>query len=279
MEAAMQFSRIPFLSKPQQTDPPYMDAYLLDTVEANPYFSARPAVVICPGGGYEFVSEREGEAVAMRFLASGFHAFVLQYSVAPARFPTALCELAYAVQTVRQHAAEWKIEENRIYVMGFSAGGHLAASLGTLWNDPLLERALGYGAGPKPWKPDGMLLCYPVLTLGAFTHEGSRDSLLGPDAPQEKIAALSLETRVDASTVPAFIWHTENDGAVPVENSLQFAAALRKAGVSFELHIYQYGPHGISLCDKTTSYEEKQLVPDAAGWMDLAIRWITRQQA
>ena len=257
---------------------PVLDAYLLDTVDDNPYFRNRPVVVICPGGGYAFTSEREGEAVAMRFLAAGFHAFVLWYSVAPARFPTALTELASAVQTVRQHAAEWKIERNHIYVMGFSAGGHLAGSLGTLWNHPVLESALQYTAGEKLWRPDGMLLCYPVLTMGPFTHEGSRDNLLGNDPSADQVRLLSLETQVNKDTVPAFLWHTENDGAVPVENSLQFASALRKAGVTFELHIYQDGPHGISLCDETTSYEPQQIVPGAAGWMELAVAWIKRQR-
>jgi acetyl esterase/lipase len=273
----MRYERIAITGENTQAGWPRLDAYLLDTTDENPHFRSRPAIVICPGGGYEFVSKREGEPVAMRFLAAGFHTFVLHYSVAPARFPTALMELAEAVKTVRENAADWKIADNRIFIMGFSAGGHLCATLGTLWNHPMLESAFGTAAGQKPWKPDGMLLCYPVLTMGEFTHAGSRANLLGEQPPSEILSLLSLETQVNETAVPAFLWHTEDDGAVPVENSLQYAAALRKAGVPFELHIYQTGPHGLSLCDETTSYTENLMVPDAAGWIDLAIAWVKRQ--
>ena len=272
----MRYERIPILNG-QPDKPPYMDAYLLDTAADHPYFPVRPAVIICPGGAYGFVSPREGEPVAMRFLAAGFHAFVITYSVAPARFPTALTELAKAVETVRENAAVWRVAAGQIYIMGFSAGGHLCGSLGTLWNHPALEKALGYTSGDKPWKPDGMLLCYPVLTMGEYTHQGSRANLLADKQTEEMIGLLSLETQVNETAVPAFLWHTENDGAVPVENSLQYAAALRKAGVPFELHIYENGPHGISLCDQTSSEEEQQIVPDAAGWIDLAIAWVRRR--
>ena len=273
----MRYERRPVLSDHYQPGDPYLDAYILDTPEENPYFAKRPAVIICPGGAYAFVSEREGEAVAMRFLAAGFHAFILQYSVAPARFPTALTQLADAVRQVRANAEEWKVADRQIYIMGFSAGGHLCGSLGTLWNHPVLETAFGKSAGAKPWKPDGMLLCYPVLTMGEFTHQGSRSNLLGDAPAADQLQLLSLETQVNGDTVPAFLWHTQEDEAVPVENSLQFAAALRRAGVPFELHVYQKGQHGISLCDETTSHNEKQIVADDAGWIDLAIAWVKRQ--
>ena len=273
----MRFMQIPVRNEWQLTPAPYMTAYLLDTPAGNPYFQTRPAVIICPGGAYCYVSPREGEAVAMRFLAAGFHAFILQYSVAPARFPTALTELADAVKTVRENAAEWQITPGKLFILGFSAGGHLCGSLGTLWNHPVLEEAFGYTGGAKPWKPDGMLLSYPVLTMGAHTHQGSLHNLLGEQPDAQLVSLLSLETQVSGDTVPAFLWHTADDGAVPVENSLQFATALRKAGVSLELHVFQHGPHGLSLCDKTTAYEPAHLVPDAAGWIDLAIAWVNRQ--
>jgi len=275
----MRYERIPIMNNTSQQEAPYMDAYLLDTTAENPHFAKRPAVIICPGGAYAFVSEREGEAVAMRFLAAGFHAFILQYSIAPARFPTALIQLADAVRQVRANADDWKVADHQIYSMGFSAGGHLCGSLGTLWNHPVLETAFGKPAGEKPWKPDGMLLCYPVITMDIFTHGGSRSNLLGETPSAEQLQLLSLEKQVNGDTVPTFLWHTQEDQAVPVENSLQFAAALRKAGVPFELHVYQKGPHGISLCDETTSYDAQQIVTDDAGWIDLAIAWVKRQQA
>lgn len=273
----MRYERIAINGENTQAGRPRLDAYLLDTPDVNPNFKTRPAIIICPGGGYEYVSEREGEPVAMRFLAAGFHAFVLRYSVAPASFPTAVLELAEAVKAVRERAAEWKIADGRIFILGFSAGGHLCGTLGTLWNHSLFERALGPAPEPKPWKPDGMLLCYPVITMGEFTHAGSRANLLGEQLSGEMLPLLSLETQVNETTVPAFLWHTADDGVVPVENTLQYAAALRRAGVPFELHIYQTGPHGLSLCDETTATGAQHIAPDAAGWIDLAIAWVKRQ--
>jgi len=255
---------------------PYLQTYLLDTSPELPLNDVRPAVIICPGGGYFFKSDREAEPVALRFLAAGFHAFVLQYSVAPSRTPCAALELAAAVQLVRENAADFGVNPQQIYIIGFSAGGHLCATLGTLWDEPVFSQALEHGQG-KNWRPDGMLLCYPVITLNLFTHGGSRDNLLGENAPKEKIDALSLEKRVSAGTVPAFLWHTVADDAVPVENSLQFATALQENGIPFELHLFEEGVHGLSLCDSTTAQGPQHIMPDNAGWMDLAVRWIRRR--
>jgi acetyl esterase/lipase len=254
---------------------PYLLAYLLDGTPEMPDNAVRPAVIICPGGGYSFKSAREAEPVAMRFLAAGIHAFVLQYSVAPSRFPSAALELAAAVRLVRRNAAAYGVCPDQIYTMGFSAGGHLCATLGTLWDEPFFADALG-GEGGKDWRPDGMILCYAVLTMGAFTHEGSRDCLLGPDAAPEAIAALSLETRVSAKTPPAFLWHTVEDGAVPVENTMMYAAALRRNGVPFEMHLYENGGHGLSLCGPTSARGPEHLYPDNENWMPMAIRWVQR---
>jgi acetyl esterase/lipase len=121
-----------------------------------------------------------------------------------------------------------------------------------------------------------MILCYPVITFGEYGHKGSRVNLLGPDAAEELAGKLSLETRVGVGTVPAFLWHTYEDDSVPVENSLQYALALRKAKVPFEMHIYEKGCHGLSLCDETTSQYEYQLVPDDTDWIQSAIRWVKR---
>ena len=130
------------------------------------------------------------------------------------------------------------------------------------------------------WRPDAQILCYPVLTLGAFTHEGSRNNLLGdPSDPENRLdlaESLSLETRVSADTPPTFLWHTGEDGSVPVENSLQYAAALRRNGVPFELHVFEKGGHGLSTCQEITSREDGQIVPDDAAWMPMAIQFIRR---
>lgn len=256
---------------------PKLYAYLLDQSPELPDITTRPAVIICPGGGYIFKSDREAEPIAMRLLAAGIHAFVLQYSVAPSRYPSAALELAAAVRLVRQNAIEFAVDTNRVFIMGFSAGGHLCATLGTLWDEPVFEQAFGIEQG-KNWRPDGMLLSYPVITMGEFAHKGSRDSLLGANASRERTDALSLEKRVNPKTPPTFLWHTVNDDTVPVENSLLFATALRKAEVPFEMHLYESGVHGLSLCDETTAEDEHQLAPDNAGWMELAIRWMKRSE-
>lgn len=253
-----------------------MKGMMLEKSPEMPHNQVRPAVIICPGGGYGYRSDREGEPVAMRFLAGGVHAFILDYSVAPARWPTAALELAAAVKWVRENAQRLGVYKDQVYIMGFSAGGHLCASLGTLWNEPEFEDALGGDA--KAWRPDGMLLCYPVITFLEHGHQGSRFNLLGEGSSRELAERFSLELRVTPDTVPAFIWHTGTDGAVPVENALMFASALRKHKVPFELHVYEQGPHGLSLCDETTAKSKAQVMPNLAGWMDLGLNWLRRRQ-
>jgi len=257
---------------------PLLFAYLLEKSKELPLHNERPAVIVCPGGGYAYTSDREGEPIAMRFLAAGFHAFVLQYSVSPARYPNAVLELAAAVRSVRENAQKWGVDCHHVYIAGFSAGGHLCATLGTMWDEPIFEKAFNASENhAKNWRPDGMILSYPVITMGDFTHAGSRDCLLGADASPEQIRQLSLELQVSSQTVPAFLWHTYEDGAVPVENSLQFAIALRSAKVPFEMHIYEAGGHGLSLCDDTTAQNENHLRSDNANWMMMAVRWIKRR--
>lgn len=251
-----------------------LSCYLLPAFEEIPAQKEKPMVIVCPGGAYAYTSARESEPIAAKFLAAGMHVAVLRYNVAPNRYPVAALELAWCVQQCRKNAAQWHVDPERIYIVGFSAGGHLACTLGTMWNDPLFEQVLG---GEISVRPNAQILGYPVVTLGEFAHAGSRENLLGPDAPQEKINALSLETRVTAQTVPAFIWHTVEDGSVPVENSLQYAAALRRNGVPFELHLYETGGHGLATCEEITATKPEQIAPDNAGWMDLAIRFLRRR--
>ncbi|MDY3919165.1 MAG: alpha/beta hydrolase [Candidatus Limivivens sp.] len=252
---------------------PKLYAYLLDTSPEIPLKEKRPAVIVCPGGAYSFKSDREAEPIALQYLAQNMNAFVLQYSVSPNRFPTAVLELAQAVMLVREHAEEWFIDPEKILVLGFSAGGHLAGTLGTMWNRDFFAKALG---DSKAWRPDGMILCYPVISMGEFTHEESRTLLLGEDATEADWDALSLEKQVSTDTVPAFLWHTQEDDAVPVENSLFYAMALRKHQVPFELHIYEKGEHGLALCNEMTTAHESQNVPDNRGWVELSVKWIQR---
>ena len=256
-------------------EPAKLTLYLLKAQADMPAQMERPMVIICPGGGYRYKSVREAEPIAMRFLAAGMHAAVLLYSTEPSPYPTAALELAWCVQQCRANAAQWHILPDAVYVAGFSAGGHVACTLSTLWQEDVFARALGDAASVCP---DGQILSYPVVTLGEFAHVGSRENLLGINASQEAIDALSLEKRVTKDTAPAFIWHTVEDGSVPVENSMQYAMALRRAGVPFELHLYERGGHGLAACDETTSTKPEQIVPDNAGWLDLAIRFIRRRK-
>ncbi len=229
-----------------------------------------PAVLICPGGGYAFVSDREGEPVALRCNAEGFHAFVLRYSVAPqAEYPTALVQAAKAMATIRRHAGEWNLKADQVAVCGFSAGGHLAGSLSVLWDSPQVREALQDGDRARPY---AQILCYPVISGVDFAHQNSFLNLLGAQYSEKAAQELSLERLVRSDTPPAFLWHTVSDDAVPVENSMLYAAALRKCGVPFELHLYERGRHGLSLCDLTTGEE----AADCAGWVDLAMKFLRR---
>lgn len=246
--------------------------------------SKRPLILICPGGGYGFTSEREWEPLALQFLAMGCHAAVLKYSCAPARYPVALTELAAAVKTVREHAEEWHVDPKAVLVLGCSAGGHLAASLGVLWKEAFLAEAVGIAAAEQEkLRPDGMILCYPVITGGEYAHRGSFECLLGEkegsrerfEDPESMLRKLSLETRVTQDTPPVFIWHTFTDGAVPVENSLLFVSALRRAGVSAEFHMYQEGGHGLSLANHLTAHRDGSGVQEeCSSWISLVRTWL-----
>ncbi len=263
-----------------------LKGYLRDNI---PYRSGRlrPAMIICPGGAYERCSLREGEPVALKFMEKGCQCFVLDYSVAPVRFPAALRQLAMAVAWVREHAADWDIDPQRVFVCGFSAGGHLAASLGVFWNRPFVCEHLGLKK--ESIRPDGLILSYPVICAGGFAHEGSMVNLgirerleLGAGEQVQQIEGeeltelFSLEKQVHGQVPPTFLWHTQSDGSVPVENSLLFSMALRAAGVPFELHVFPEGRHGLSLADGETDKEGEDgyVVPCCQIWPELAWRWM-----
>lgn len=189
----------------------------------------RPLVIICPGGGYEHHSPREGEAVALKMLDFGYNAVVLRYSLMPDEFPCALYEAAYTINYVRNHAKEWDINPDKIIIAGFSAGGHVAASLATMYDQPELADFIQnvLHVSPKEVRPDGLLLGYPVITSGPKAHRKSFERLLG-DRYDELVKSVSLEERVSSNTPKTFLWHTFSDGSVSVDNSLLFAESLKK---------------------------------------------------
>jgi len=205
------------------------------------------AIVICPGGGYGGLAAHEGPGYAEYLSQQGIACFVLKYRLGSKgyRHPIMLGDAARAVRLVRSRVAEWKLDPARIGIMGSSAGGHLTTTLLTHFdagkpnNTDVVER--------QSSRPDLGIVCYGVITLGEFTHQGSKKNLLGENPDPALVENLSNEKQVSKDTPPCFVWSTLEDKAVPVENSMQFVAALRKNGVPFDFHIYEKGPHGIGL--------------------------------
>jgi len=234
-------------------------------LERYPVRTQRPlgTVLVCPGGGYVGRAPHEAAPIAERFNASGMQAFVVQYRVAPNRHPAPLLDVSRAMRIIRHRAAEWQVDPTRIAVIGFSAGGHLTASLGVHYELP--ELSVGDDLDAISARPDALILSYAVISSGARAHRGSFENLLGPDASAEMIRKMSLELHVTEQTPPTFLWHTADDAVVPVENSLRFAAALRDHGVSFELHVYPSGVHGLGLAPAA---------PHTATWMELCCEWL-----
>ncbi len=259
---------------------PYEDATLTAICLSN--FSdlkqaKRKAVIVCPGGGYTFLSEREAEPVATALLGQGFAAFILRYSVGEkAKDGAPLAEMALAMKYVRENAEKYNVDPDYVFTLGFSAGGHLAGSIGILSHHPVIQKVLG-DADPKLVRPTGMVLCYPVVTgCAAYTHRQSIENLCGHRNPtEEERNVWSLEKHVNEDAPEAFIWQTFNDDIVPVENSLMLAEAYVKAKVKCEYHLFPEGPHGASLAnEQTCSGQAHYLVPAIQCWLPLAVRFM-----
>jgi len=239
-----------------------MDAYVPDVIESIDPSIRRPAVVLFPGGGYFFCNPREGEPIALRFLMEGFNVFVVWYRVKPEKWPAQLMDAAAAIACVRARAEEWHTHPDQIAVMGFSAGGHLAAAMGTMWHEELWQPL---GLAPKDVRPNAMVLSYAVTT-GAFggckTFQNTTGSM---DAEDHN--PLYLPEKITANCPPAFIWHTAADDAVSVEHALILARALAFAEVPFEMHVFPHGGHGLGLAKSN---------PAAAQWTELCKDWLRR---
>ena len=225
-----------------------LTAYLLDQSHEMPNTRIRPAILIFPGGSYRGCSDREAEPVAMTFLAEGYQAFVLRYSLNQhAAFPQPLNDAEEALELIREHSQQWGVDPSKVAVCGFSAGGHLASALGTMGR----------------LRPNAMILGYPQILAS--------DSKIFP------VELPGIDTAVDASTPPAFIFHTFEDTLVPVNNALALASALEQSKVPFELHIFGYGVHGLSLATPVTSGGLRSMVDgDAAKWFGLCAAWLKK---
>lgn len=249
-----------------------LTTYIIDSSEEFA-INDRPLVLICPGGGYEYLSDREAELIAFQFMAKGYHAAVLHYSVSPAVYPTALLEVAKCMIIIREHAKEWHVIPDKIVVQGSSAGGHLAASYGVFWTDDFVAKNIG--ADKEMLRPNGLMLNYPVITSGSFAHKGSFNALLHGQYTEDMLQKNSLEDHVNNNVPRTFLWHTYEDDCVLVENSLLFIWALRNFRIPTEFHMYEKGAHGLGLANALTK------CPDGSGiqhecesWIELACTWM-----
>ena len=232
----------------------------------------RPCLLVCPGGGYRRVSQREGEPIALHFLPHGYNVFVLWYSVSPNRFPTQLREVAAAMELIHENAEAWHCDTGKIAIMGFSAGGHLAAHYSNAYHWPEVREMF-----PQSKPVNATLLCYPVITADPkHAHLGSFQNLLGKEElTQEEQNRFSCNKMVTEQTPPTFLWHTRRDQMVPVMNTLLYGQALAEHDVPFALHIYPEGVHGLATVDAVTNDALPPAAALAADWLEAARKWLS----
>ena len=259
---------------------PENEEVTLEVLCTNPGFGCdtppRPAFVVCPGGAYLGLSAREGEPIAMRLIPSGFQGFVLKYSVGEGKavYPAPLHDVSMAICHIKEHAEEYNVDPDKIFVTGFSAGGHLSAAYGVFWNT---ELAAFPGMAKGANKPAGVAPCYPVITPDNETgHRFSYSLICGGEDKVDALAdSYNPAKNVNDDTVPMFLWHTFDDGIVPVMSSLLMAEALNEKKIPFELHVYPHGAHGMSLANEETAMGQGgHLVnPHTEQWIESLIWW------
>lgn len=238
-----------------------LKAFIREDIYPNgSFYSLRPCIIVLPGGGYEYLSKRESEPIILEFLSRGYNIFLLEYTVGKENIllhePEK--EVAEAVAYVRRNSKSFNVIENNIAIMGFSAGGHVALSLACHWEK--------YG---EESRPDAVILSYPVVTMGEWSHPGSKDNLTRGD--KDRIQYYSLENQCTPSIPPIFFWHTAQDMSVPPMNTILLLQALERVGASYEYHIFTKGKHGLSTCRREVKSEEER----AKEWMNLASSWLS----
>ncbi len=238
-----------------------------------PSLKVRPAVVVCPGGGYGLCSDREADPIAMCYSAAGYHVFILRYSIKEdAVYPNSLVDLCHAMKLIRDHADEWGVDKEKIAVCGFSAGGHLAASLGVHWTEERIQKAAGCTGDEI--KPNALILIYPVISTSWMENTNNLARIIGDGDFEATYRDLNLHTCVNKDTPYTFLAHTFRDRSVPVTDSLKFAEALDKEKIPFELHIFPNGGHGMGLATELTPGGGSD--ESFAQWMELSVSWLGR---
>lgn len=252
----------------------YLTTYIYDNCEKIGKDRLSPAMLVIPGGGYGFCSQREGEPVALRYLSYGFKTFVLDYSVAPVRYPYPLIEAIMAINYIRENADAYNIEKNKVSAIGFSAGGHLCSMLGSIFDSVDIYKIF------KPTenvRPDALILGYPVITSGEGAHIGSFNNLCGEENIELQ-NKLDITNLVNKNSSPAFIFSTSDDETVPVINSLLISTSYAKHNVPFSLHIFGTGKHGCSLNDITVYNKDDEKLNNntksLSSWVSLSIEWL-----
>lgn len=251
----------------------YVLRYTFEKSEEMQNVTKRPTVVICPGGGYVFCSAREADPVAFQYMAAGYNTFIVEYSTKEhAVFPNSLLDLCAAMKWIRENAEEFGVIEDQIAVLGFSAGGHLAASLGVYWNDGEIMERSGCKNGEN--KPNALILVYPVISTSWMENGGELARIIGGNDWESTYKKLNLHTAVTKDTPQTFLCHTVRDCAVPAKDSMKFATALMDAGVPCELHIFPNGGHGMSLATQQVCVNGGD--KSFAKWVALSVDWLNR---
>lgn len=251
----------------------------------------RPAIIICPGGSYHHIGEKESEPAALGFFAQGYNAFVLSYSTGLGRgnLPVPIVQIAKTIAYIRENAKSWRIDPDSIALCGFSAGGHAAAAFGALWNEKWLEESAGVET--MMFKPNALLLCYPLLDIKAFCDmhikrdpntksymESIYLNLFAKLEPSdEELSRWDIKKLVNRNMPPVFLWTTFCDDIVDVSQSIELAAELAKQGIPFEYHVFEKGPHALSGADALSGYIKDELdeLGNAPRWRELALKWLS----
>lgn len=279
-----------------------LETFIMDSQISYNVYKKRPAIIICPGGGYMIHATKESEPVAITFMEKGYNCFILKYSVAIdrdnpdselnpyAKYPIPVLQLMESIHIIKENAESWYIDKEQIYLMGFSAGGHVCASLGVRWNDMELINKLSFVPKNQELKPSGMVLGYPMLAdnskefyqLNNRSHNNKsaeimKEVLYQTKVPtQEQEESINLINYISKDTIPTFIWHSTDDSVVDSTNSTKFINKLMSYGVSCEYHLFGHGNHGKSLASRLISMTEYEIDNHLNLWITLANYWMKK---